>query len=366
MKKLNNLVKLLLLAVVAITLFVLAVVIINTASKKTNRFAEYSTTPYNDDIAINVQVIETRQNPKESSYKYEYSKYDVYLYVSKKTPENVEKREISEIYTYLCSKSGNKYGYTQTQTSKKMSEGSYSTSTMSMLNSTTAFAYFNVITDENGKVTSVDDRKPEEMYVKVTYKVKSTDFVHDDKGNKIEIKDEDDNPTGEFKTEEKNFSNELNYKFSFKDLNIKDFKNYEKREVSGSNVSSKNDLFKLGVYLTVKEAEDNKGPYDNFKVNKLETNADKMEANVFIENIYLSIVGEISNEGMISKDYFNKYVQLFVYTGSLARSVSAIRTSTILSEYKINKLYVTAEVKTTNNKTYTTKYYLDVSELTVS
>lgn len=358
MKKLNNLVKLGLLVLVALVLFGLAIFIIHVAEKKTNRFAEYSTNPYNDDITVNVQVIETRQNPKESNYKYEYSKYDVYLFVTKKTTEDVVTKEISGIYTYLCSKSGKKYNYTQTQTSKKMSATSYSTSTMSLLNSTIPFAYFDVVTDEDGKVKSIDNRKPEEMYVKVAYSVKTERKVRDADGNVVKNGDDDVTETVEYTAE-------LNYKFNIEELKIKDLSNYEKRELNGSNVVSGDDLFKLGIYRSVTAADEEakKGAYDNFKINKLETNADKMPANVFIDNIYLSIYGEIGNESLISSEYFNKYVRLFVYTGSLARAVSAIRTATILQEYNIQKLYVSAVVKTTDGKTYTTKYYLNVSEL---
>ena len=339
MKKVNNSIKIMILVLYTIAIFVVAILIVNSSNKQTKRFEGYSSVPYNDDITLNVQVLENRQSTKETKTDYEYSKYDVYLFVTKKI-----EGDITDLYVYLSSKSGKNYSYTETATSKSIKgTASYQSSAISMLNSTTPFAYVQVLVDDDGNIKEVNDKAPEEMYVKVSYKVQYS---------------------GEEKINEK----ELNYKFSFDDLKIKtsEFEKYEAREIGTTYIKGQDDKLNIKVYKTVTDATSTLPAFDNFKISIVDTNADNMEANTTINKIDMSVYGVITNKNNITSKYFDEYVRLFYYTGSVNRGIRATRTATISQEYGIEKLYFTINVELNNGKTYNYKYYVNVNDLAQS
>lgn len=338
MNKINNLTKVAILAIYAILLFVLSYFIISGANKSVKRFTAYSETPYNDDITINAQVIETRRSKEESADKYEYSKFDVYLYLTKKVQS-----EITNLYSYVCSESDHRYSYIQTSTSKSMKESSYTSSTTSFLNSSTAFAYIQVNTDENGKVKSVDNLIPETIYIKVAY-----DITYPD--------------------DETTYKHELNYKFDVKKINFKDFNKYEKRSIGSTYIDNADDPFKIKIYKTITTSDDSKVTFENYKLSILEVDADNMAENQVIDSIDLTIYGKISNEEMLTDKNFEKYVRFFTYSGSLNRGVRTIRTATINKNYAIDRLYVTAvvtisDIQTHKTSTVKVNYYVDSADL---
>lgn len=351
MSKLNNLLKLGLLIIYTVVIFGLAFFIVSKSNTSEKRFNDYSTVPYNDDIAVNMQIIEQRESSVETKTNYEYRKFDVYFVVTK-----FKNDKVSNIYSYLCTESNKKYSYTETSSPKTMGAGSYSTTTMSHLNSTNEFAYVKVVTDNDGNIVSVDNRKPESMYVKVVYDIEKliSNPGEEDKWGPMNRK-------------------ELNFKFNFTDVNFKDFSSYETREVGSTYIDIKDDLFRIKLYKVANSTKEN---IDDYKVGILEeyrTNLDKLEngTNLKIDNIDLSIYGLITNKTMIcsqnekkiSDKDFNEYVKLFNYEGSLNRGIRAIRTASINKNYLIEKLYVTAKCTTSDGKTYTSKFAVNVSDL---
>lgn len=349
MKKMNNLIKVAFLVLYTVVIFLIAIFIVNGANKKSNRFPEpsknassedltsyYSTVPYNEDITVNVQVIENRESTKETKTSYEYTKYDVYLFVTKKI-----EGDITNLYAYLCSKSGEYYSYTETSTSKSIKgTSSYQSSAISMLNSSTEFAYLRIMVDEVGKLVSVNDRRPEEMYVKVAYDV-------------------------QYSGEEKINSKELNYKFRFDELklDLSKLDSFEQREIGTTYIKGESDRVKIKAFRTTTAATDTKPAFDNFKISIIDTNADNMEANVLIDKVTMSVYGVVTNEKQITSKYFDKYVRLFHYSGSLNRGIRATRTATISQDYGIEKLYFSIKVDTTDGNSYNYNYYVNVSDL---
>ena len=143
---------------------------------------------------------------------------------------------------------------------------------------------------------------------------------------------------------------------------------YEKRDVGTTYIEKKDDIFHIKFYKTISEAGETTPEYTNYKLSILETDADNIAANETIESMDLTVYARITNESMITDKDFNKYVRLFTYSGSLNRGIRTIRTSTIASEYNIDRIYFTAVVKVYNSETHTTKivqtnYYIESSEL---
>ena len=332
----NKLTKIFILVVYTIVIFS-ASFLIARVSSKVNRFVEYTTTPYNEDITVNTQVMEFRQSTKETNTDYEYSKYDLYLFITK-----LKVCTISNLYAYVGVESEeSNYTYTESSSSRTMSNGTYTLSAISLSNSSTEFAYKKV-EEKDGKVVETN-HTPKKIYVKIAY-----DVQYGEKGKKE--------------------NKELNYMFEYKDIDTKKFDNYEKRLVlvkESGYIDSKDDIFKIKMTHTTTDATSTKPEYDNIKLNFLEINTSKLENDETVVDSSINIYGLVGNEKNVTSKYFSKYVKLFSYNGylNLERSIRTTRTVAIDKNYEIDKLYVTAEIKLSSGKTVKTNYFVDVKDL---
>lgn len=328
----NKLFKVLTLAIYSIALLLITILVMNGTSK-VKRFNDYSNIPYNDDITVNVQVIENRQTAIERDSDYEYSKYDVYLFVTKK-----QGSVISNMYSYIAVENNDKkFGYYETSSSKSMSKGVTQNTTMSFLNSSTAFSYHQItIEQENNKEKIKNiDYSPKRIMVKIAY-----DIEYESVPGVTESK-------------------ELNYYFDFKEENIKKFNEYENRVVD-SYIEGTDDVFKLKIT----RALDSENKTTTFKCSYLGKVESKLEDKIKIVNF--TVYGKINNEECVSK-YFSEYIRIFTYHGALNDyAINTTRSNKLSDEFDIETLYVTATFELENGTQIVNSYFLNVDELPTS
>lgn len=331
----NKLLKTIIFIAYTFVIFLVAMLIINftTGSRK---FSEYTTTPYNDDITVNVQMLENRESNRVNKDKNEYSYYDLRLFVRKK-----ENKAMQNIYAYACVESEGGYKYIQTTSAKTMGDGTWYNRTMYLLNSSTKFAYNQVVTDEDGNKTH-ENFIPKTVYLKISYEI------------------ENDNDVFETRS--------LNYMFNYEEIKQNDYKDYEKRNVNEKDIAYANDVFKIKLTHQVEKTPEDKNKtkknVDKLVISNLEAVGANLPKNVSIENIDLAVEGVIENEEMITEG-FSKYVRFFTYSGALMTSipVNATRDISFDNKYQISKLYFTANILLSNGEKVTTKYYVDMKDV---
>ncbi len=342
----NKLLKTIILIAYTFVIFLGAILIIY-LSTNSKQFAEYTTNPYNDDLNLNVQMMEVRMSENDESNKtdYEYSKYDLKLFVRRTTDQY-----ISNIYTYVCVESQDGKKYTETSSPKQMGQGTWQTTTMYLLNSSYEFAYNKIIKDaENTDKLKQENFIPKKVYLKVVYEV--------------DLKEPVDNKDTE--------TRELNYMFKVEELNRTAYSSYEKRDVISGSVNTgyidfKEDLVKIKLTHDLVEA-DNKDEVnkDKFSFSRLEANSATLADGVKIDRINLVVEAEITNTDLVNDKYFSKYIRLFTYNGALVRSIpiSSIRDVSIDEAYNCEKLYFTIVIDLSTGDQIKTNFYVLVNEL---
>lgn len=332
----NRLTKIIILTVYTLVLLAGAIFIVSKNSV-TKGFEEYQTTPYNDDIALNVQMYETRTTASENESDYEYTKYDLKMIVRKNLNTS-----ISNVYTFVCVESEDGYKYTETSSAKKLDKGTWYNSSFSLTNSTQEFAYRKVTKDDKGNV-NFENFTPKTIYIKVAYD--------------IEVVDEDGDEVIEDRT--------LNYKFDFKELTHEEYNKYEKREVTSGDIDCKEEFIKLKFSKTLKEVSStNKNEKITYSFDKVELLEDKLPKDVSVEKINIIVDAEVLNKTSSSK-YFSNYVRLFNYNGALQinKDIGTKRDCSLETSYGVEKLYFTIESLLSNGETVKTTFYIDVKDL---
>lgn len=342
----NKLLKTIILIAYTFVIFLGAILIIY-LSTNSKQFAEYTTNPYNDDLNLNVQMMEVRMSENDESNKtdYEYSKYDLKLFVRRTTDQY-----ISNIYTYVCVESQDGKKYTETSSAKQMGQGTWQTTTMYLLNSSYEFAYNKIVQNaENTDKLEQENFIPKKVYLKVVYDV------------------ELNNSSSDKKTETRS----LNYMFKVNDIDHNAFASYEKREVISEKNNTgylefKEDLVKIKLTHEIIEA-DNKSEVnkDKFNFSRLEVNSTALADDVKINHLSLEVVGEITNTDLVNDKYFSKYIRLFTYNGALVKNIpiSSIRDVSIDEEYNCEKLYFKIVAELSNGQTIKNTFYVLVDEL---
>lgn len=327
----NKLFKVLVLAIYSITLLFITIVVMNGTSKA-KRFEDYSDTPYNDDITLNVQVLENRQTAAEREKDYEYSKFDIYLFITKR-----QDSVISNMYSYIAVQNKDKkFGYSETNSSKSMSKGVTQNTTMSFLNSSTAFSYHEITVEKDNNKDKIKniDYSPKKIMVKVAY-----DIEYDSNPGIVESK-------------------EFNYSFEYKEENTKKFGDYTNRTIN-NYIEGPDDVFKLKITKTLDSEQKT-----TYKCSYFGQIADKLEAK--IKTVNFSVYGKATNEKCVSK-YFGDYIRIFTYHGALNNyAINTTRSNKLSDDFGIEKLFVTASFELENGKVIVNSYYLNVNDLATS
>ncbi len=342
----NKLLKTIILIAYTFVIFLGAILIIY-LSTNSKQFAEYTTDPYNKDLNLNVQMMEVRMSENDESNKtdYEYSKYDLKLFVRRTAEEY-----ISDMYAYVCVESKDGKKYIETTSPKQMGQGTWQSTTMYLLNASYEFAYNKIVKEaEDSEKLKQENFIPEKVYIKVVYEIDLKEAVD---GKKTETR-------------------ELNYMFEVDEINQKNYSSYEKRDILNGNVDKgyidyKEDLLKIKLTHELVEA-DTKSEVDKnkFNFNRLEANVKTLADGVTIERMNLVIEAEITNTELVNDKYFSNYIRLFTYNGALVRSIpiSTIRDVSIDEAYGIEKLYFTINLELSNGEKVATNFYVLVDEL---
>lgn len=331
----NRLFKTLILVVYTFAIFAVAFIIVALTDKGAN-FKDYKEKTADENIALVTQIVEKRKNSKQTSTDYEESAYDLYFYIKKITSADLE-----NIYIYVAVETEDGIRYVQSSSAKTLTGSSTVLSTISILNSSNNDFAVNEVVDEDG-VTKQINRIPEKIYVKVVY----------DK-----IVDKESTP------------NELNCLINYDDVNKENFENFEKREIittsngSTQSIDSKNDFIAIKFLKIFYEKDGNQVAYNDYRISSVKKINSNLPTNVAIEKIKLEVTAEITNENLLNKSYFSKYVKLFVYEGSLASDISNSRTVSLADEYNVEKIYFNIEIQLENKEIHTFKYFVLTSEL---
>lgn len=329
----NKIVKIIILIVY--TLCVLGVGIYFISNKKvTKNFDEYTVIPYNDDITINVQALETRSTSKINNGGYDYSRYDLKFVVRK-----VADSDIKNLRAYVTAESNHGHKYVETTSGKTMATGNVTNTTMSL--GTKEYAYQKVTTNENGE-KSFEDYKPKKFYIKISYEIKVT------------------------KDGEKVFEQRtLNYKFNIESLE-KNYSTYTEKAVNknSSYIDNPIDFLKMKLRHSVKTDTDKKIDKDVFIFDELELVSKNLPENTKIKDLKISIDGNVVNKEVNTK-YFSEYIRLFDYNGALdaGKSISTNREVTIESAYQIEQLFVTINATLSDGTVKTSCFYINVKDL---
>lgn len=337
----NKLLKTIILAVYTIVLFSLTVLVINN-SFKPNRLKGYSNSPSDEFITMNAQVIEVRKTAKEEESDYEYTKYDLRLFLTK-----LKNVAIENIYAFVTVETKNgKYSYTETSSSRSMGEGTYQNSAISFLNASTAFAYKKA-TVEDEKLKEFKDYTPSKIAIKLNYDVKVDKKTVDSNGAPITVKE--------------NEHHELNYIFDYDQVKVNQFSKYEEREVTSDGFKVNTEPFQLKVLRTTSTTANT----ETYKVYALKTVKENLPEGVTIKKANVVVTGVVTNKDAITSEYFDEYVNLFTYNGAMnaERPITTSRDTTISRDYKIEKIYITSTIELSNGKKVNTNYCVPVTNL---
>ena len=178
MSKIKLNAKLKVLIIVFYTLILFGVLLLTLGKSKYERFTDYSTTPYDDNIAISIREMENRKSKYYTGDKKELGEHEKSTFDLQVTLVKLQtKKVINNIKMYVAAKTvDNGYRYKEySSSSKTMSEYTYT--------SVTSFATF--ATKEYAEITKDEvtenylfDEEPTEFFVKVTYTIGDDEKVY--------------------------------------------------------------------------------------------------------------------------------------------------------------------------------------------
>ena len=331
----NRILKILILIVYTFAIFALAFFIVSITDKGAN-FKDYKENYKDENIAVVTQIIEKRQNKKQTKTDFEKSSYDVYFFVKK-----ISSVEIKNLYVYVAAETEEGIRYIQSSSAKNMSSSTSVISTISVLNSTSNSFAVNQVEEKDGVVTHIN-KIPENFYIKVAYeKVVSGETTN----------------------------HELNYKIKYDDINKEKFEGFEKRDIlttkndATDKIDPKNDYVEIKFLKLPKLDQESTEDYNDYRISTLRIAKSKLPTNIAISKLKLEVTAETTNFSQSDTDHFSKYVKLFVYEGALVDNIPNSRTVSLAEAYKVEKIYFDIEVELENGKVEKFKYYVLTSEL---
>ena len=334
----NKIFKILILIVYTFAIFAVAFIIVSLTNKGP-AFSEYSDKASDENIAVVTQVIEKRKNSKQTNTDYEESVYDLYFYIKKTST-----LDLNDIFVYIAVETEDGIKYVQSTSGKELKGTTTITSTISITNSSAGDFAVNEIVEEDDVVKQIN-KIPQTVYVRVSY-------------DKV--------------VEKQDIACELNYKFDYDDVTKESFDDYEQRQIvaSGSNttqyVEYKSDYISIKFLKVPVETSSDSVKYSDYRLSNVKMVKSNLPDEATISKMKIEVFGEIGNESILSKDYFSKYVKLFVYEGALAADITSSRTASLADEYKLEKVYFNIELELNNGESANYKYYVLASDLLAS
>lgn len=362
--------KLKVLIIVLYTLILFGVVLLTLGKSNFERFSDYSTTPYDDNIAITVREMENRKSKFYTGDKKELGEHEKATFDLQVTLVKLQtKKVINNIKLYVAAKTvDNGYRYKEYSSSTKtMSEYTY-TSVTSF--STFATKEYASITKDGETQNYLFDEEPTEFFVKVTYNI----------GDDEEVKT-------------------LTYKTAVADVKEKEFKNAELRNVLSNTATSnpsyvdpKNDPVRIKFSKELAEEPSKLGSVkeDSLKIqfnilkenlNLLKLDEEKLKANKLvgieipkdanasdawdvlpeIKEVKFEVYAKIKST---DKD-FSEYVKIYSIYGFLSKYRDlSIATAKFDESFEVEDIYVVVEGKLHNAKedTFSSLYVCKYSE----
>lgn len=297
----------------------------------TYNYDEYLDYSFDENIAVVTQVIEKRKNSNQTDTGYEESVYDFYFYIKK-----ISSLDLTDISVSVDVKTKDGIKSSKSITSKDLQGPMTIVSTISITN-----FLVNKVVIEEGKIKNINEI-PEFLYFKISYNIIVNEQVE---------------------------SCELNYKIKYDDVTKESFNGYEQRQVivSSSNttqyVDYKNDYVSMKFLKIPVVTSSDTVKYSEYRLSNVKIVKNNLPANTSISKIKIEVFAEIGNEAMITKDYFSKYVKLFVYEGALAADITNSRTSSLADEYNVEKVYFNVEIELSNGDSANYKFYVLTSDL---
>ena len=297
----------------------------------TYNYDEYLDYSFDENIAVVTQVIEKRKNSNQTDTGYEESVYDFYFYIKK-----ISSLDLTDISVSVDVKTKDGIKSSKSITSKDLQGPMTIVSTISITN-----FLVNKVVIEEGKIKNINEI-PEFLYFKISYNIIVNEQVE---------------------------SCELNYKIKYDDVTKESFNGYEQRQVivSSSNttqyVDYKNDYVSMKFLKVPVETSGNTVKYSDYRLSNVKIVKNNLPKESSISKIKVEVFAEIGNEAMITKDYFSKYVKLFVYEGALAADITNSRTSSLADEYNVEKVYFNVEIELSNGDSANYKFYVLTSDL---
>lgn len=335
----NRIFRILILIVYTFAIFAVAFIIVSLTNKGP-AFSEYSDKAFDENIAVVTQVVEKRKNSKQTKTDYEESAYDLYFYIKKTST-----LDLNDIFVYIAVETEDGIRYVQSTSGKELKGTTTITSTISITNSSAGDFAVNEVTEENDVVKQIN-KIPQTVYVRVSY-------------DKV--------------VEKQDVACELNYKFDYDDVTKESFDDYEQRNVvvSGSNTTqyieyNKNEYVYLKFLKVPVETSSDEVKYSDYRLSNVKIVKSILPEEIMISKIKIEVFAEITNELLLTKEYFSKYVKLFVYEGALAADITSSRTSSLADEYKVEKVYFNIEIELSDGETANYKYYVLDSNLLAS
>ncbi len=297
----------------------------------TYNYDEYLDYSFDENIAVVTQVIEKRKNSNQTDTGYEESVYDFYFYIKK-----ISSLDLTDISVSVDVKTKDGIKSSKSITSKDLQGPMTIVSTISITN-----FLVNKVVIEEGKIKNINEI-PEFLYFKISYNIIVNEQVE---------------------------SCELNYKIKYDDVTKESFNGYEQRQVivSSSNttqyVDYKNDYVSMKFLKVPVETSGDTVKYSDYRLSNVKIVKNNLPKESSISKIKVEVFAEIGNEAIVTKDYFSKYVKLFVYEGALAADITSSRTASLADEYEVEKIYFNVEIELDNGDTTNYKYYVLTKDL---
>ncbi|MBE6130990.1 MAG: hypothetical protein E7183_04640 [Erysipelotrichaceae bacterium] len=297
----------------------------------TYNYNEYLDYYFDENISVTTQIIEKRKNSNQAGNDYEESVYDLYFYIKK-----TSSFDLQNIRVYVDVKTKDGIKSSKSITSKDLQGPMTIVSTISITN-----FLVNKVVIEEGKIKNINEI-PEFLYFKISYNIIVNEQVE---------------------------SCELNYKIKYDDVTKESFNGYEQRQVvvSSSNttqyVDYKNDYVSMKFLKVPVETSGDTVKYSDYRLSNVKIVKNNLPKESSISKIKVEVFAEIGNEAILTKDYFSKYVKLFVYEGALAADITSSRTSSLADEYEVEKIYFNVEIELDNGDSANYKFYVLTSDL---
>lgn len=334
LSNISNKIKVLVLVLYSALALVIALLIINGATKQ-DLFKEYGTKAYDDLMKVCFKFKETRQSSYQTKKDYESSTYEIYVSTEKQQYAKDQKIAISKICFYLSGETTNgKLVFDEGLRNGSISENSSTFS--SNYNLATSSSFSKTVKMENDE-EKVQNTEPIKLYFKMTYVAKI---------NNVEEK------------------REINYWTDLSKIEKIDFSEFEEREVTNGKIENIGEPFDLKIQKQL--ATESTTSSANVQKDAIKTTLTLNNPNLnskTVESSAIEIYGKVQNDVKDKNNYFADYVRLYAFYGNIFSMTGSGSETTLDEAYQLSDLYVVAKVLFTDGTTYTTQYKLDLNKL---